>query len=154
MTEHHLEKSRKWEEIHKEKKDGLKTLKDAQKNRIEGQRLAVSFCGEKALGVDGLTCLWSVVSAFYSHSKHCAANPSEGQLANSLLHPKIPPAFFRTSHNHRAKQPTTTFPRQNTFSSSISTQLVKLTQGNIMDGVLTGNYVVRCKSFLKRGLLK
>lgn len=67
---------------------------------------------------------------------------------------KIPPAFFRTSHNHRAKQPTTTFPHQNTFSSSISTQLVKLTQGNIMDGFLTGNYVVRCKSFLKRGLLK
>lgn len=107
MTEHHLEKSRKWEEIHKEKMDGLKTetLKDAQKNRLEGQRLALSFCGEKALGVDGLTCLWSVVSAFYSHSKHCAANPSEGQLANSLLHQKsLPPSFARPTTTEQNNQ--------------------------------------------------
>lgn len=96
------------------------------------------------------TRLWSVVSAFAHTPKRRPANPAEGQLASGRLR-QIPPAFAHTSHNRRPKQPTTAFPHQNTLSPFINTRLVKLTEGNIMDGFLRGNDAVTfCAYFIVR----
>lgn len=87
------------------------------------------LCRRGLAVVNRLTCLWSVLC---SHSWCRPANPAEGQLAYGRLH-QVRPAFTHMSHNHRAKQPTTTSPHQNALSPFI----------NIMDGFFKSNYVIR-----------
>lgn len=111
------------------------------------------YCVGKALVADRLTCLWSVVSSFARTPNTVQPIPRRDSWRTAACIKSLLLFLTRptTTEQNNQQPPSIT---KILFSPFISTQSVKLTKGNIMDGFLKGNYVVRYKSFLKRGLLK